>query len=132
MKIMKHKKIIETLKALAISSGGVKSSNHAAAVVRKGEIIAFGINQMKSHPFQKKYGRTNDCIYFHAETHSIFNSLKKVHVDDLKKCDLYVIRVLKNGTMSESCPCSGCKKAINWFNIRNVYYSDSKGTIQCL
>ena len=117
---------------LAISSEGVNNSCHAAALVKNGEIVAFGFNHKKSHPFQKRFSKTDECIYFHAENHCIFNALKKLHVDDLRKTDLYVVRVLKNGQMSESCPCQGCRKSIRFFNIRKVYYSDCRGNIQCL
>lgn len=129
---MNQKKIIEILRTLAISSSGVNSSSHSSAIVRRGEIISFGVNQRKSHPFQKRFSRNENCIFFHAEVHSIFNALKKISPDELRKCELYVIRVLKNGKMTQSCPCIGCISAINCFNIGNVFYSDSNGVIQCL
>lgn len=128
----KDKKIFETLKALALSSEGVKSSKHSAAIVNRGRIISFGINHLKSHPFQKQYSRTSDCIYFHAETHAIYNALKNISIDELSKCDLYVLRVMHDGSLSESCPCSGCKKAIKAFNIKNVFYTDRTGSFKIL
>jgi deoxycytidylate deaminase len=128
----KDKKIFETLKALAISSEGIGSSRHAAVIMRRGKIVSFGVNSTKSHPFQKQYSRNSNCIYFHAETHSIYNALKNISIDELAKCDIYVLRVIKNGTVSESCPCIGCKKAIAAFNIKNVFYSDNTGSFKSL
>ena len=47
----------------------------AACVVYKRDIVSFGINQLKSHPFQAKFSKNEDSIFLHAETDAIKNAL---------------------------------------------------------
>ena len=108
----KSKRIFNILKVLAQSSEGVKNSNHTAAILYRGKIIAFGWNHTKTHPFQKQYSRRPEECFFHAEIHAIHNALKKLELRELEKSTLYVLRLKNNGEVSNSCPCTGCRIAI--------------------
>jgi deoxycytidylate deaminase len=117
----------ETFK-LAQSVEPVRGARIAAAVVRKGKVVSFGYNHKKSHPFQAKFCKNNHAIFFHAEVHAIKNALNSVNVDDLSKCDLYIVRAKRNKENKEwltglSKPCSGCQKCIDLFELNSVYYS---------
>ena len=104
----------------------------------KEHILAEGRNQHKSHPFQKLYGKNDQCIYLHAEVEAIKNALKTMHVDSLSDCDLYVMRLKQASRTGPtitglSKPCIGCMRAIATFGIHNVYYTeDNKKEFTCL
>jgi tRNA(Arg) A34 adenosine deaminase TadA len=114
------------------------SSDHeryflAAAITLRNSIISFGVNRMKTDPMQAKYAKNKDCIYMHAEIHAIKNALKKVEVDDLRKADLYVLRVRnEDGKRAMAKPCDGCMRAIAEFGIRNVYFTNERGNAEVI
>ena len=119
----KHRKILDLLGKVAIGVDGVNTSRHAAALVYKNDIVAIGVNQKKTHPFQKRYQKRADCTWLHSEIDAIKKALRTVKVDDLGKYTLYVARVRKDMSWGDSKPCSGCMKAIIDFNIRSVFYT---------
>lgn len=104
----------------------------------KKNILAMGKNQYKTHPFQKRFGKNNDCIYLHAETDAIKNALKTMKVDNLEDCDLYVMRLKQASKTGPtitglSKPCIGCMRAIVTFGIHKVYYTeDNASDFVCL
>ena len=115
-----------------------ESSEHpryflSAAITLRNSIISFGVNRMKTDPMQAKYGANKECIYIHAEIHAIKNALKKVNVKDLRKADLYVLRIRnEDGKRAMSKPCIGCMRAIAEFGIRNVYYTNERGNAEVI
>ena len=117
----------ETFK-LAQSVEPVRGARIAAAVVRRGKVISYGYNHKKSHPFQTRFCKNRHAVFFHAEVHAIKNALKSVDVEDLSKCELYIVRAKRNSTNRKwitgmSKPCSGCQKCIDLFDLKSVYYS---------
>ena len=121
----KDMKILALLSKIAEAVPPIRSARIAAALVIKNDIISFGINQMKTHPFQARYSRNDQAIYVHAENAAIMRALKKVDVEDLKKATLYVARVKKpNNMWGMACPCEGCQKAIDKFGIKKVVYTE--------
>ena len=125
-------KIMNFTRRLAIDNPGVnKRMKLAASLVIKRDVISVGVNVMRSHPIQKKFGKNDEAIYLHAEINAIVNSLNHVDKDDLRKADLYVYRVKKDPTDPKrkhwvdglSCPCEGCMSAIDAFKIKRVVYS---------
>lgn len=73
-----------------------------AVIVRKGEIIAEGVNSVT---------RENDPTA-HAEVSAIREACAKLHTFELKDCEIYT-----------SCePCPMCLGAIYWARLRRVYY----------
>jgi deoxycytidylate deaminase len=100
-----------------------------ACVVYKKKVVSYGKNSYKSHPFHQKFKQREGSIYLHAETDAIKNAIKVIGEDALKKSTLYICRAKYN---DHSCskfvhgiakPCSGCQKAIDEYNIKNVIYS---------
>ena len=117
----------ETFK-LAQSVEPVRGARIAAAVVRRGKVISYGYNHKKTHPFQTRFCKNQHAIFFHAEVHAIKNALKSVDVEDLYKCELYIVRAKRDKTNRKwitgmSKPCSGCQKCIDLFDLKSVYYS---------
>jgi deoxycytidylate deaminase len=89
----RHDKYMNMLSKIAIAVEPVAHARIAACVVYKNEIISFGINQKKSHPFQAIYGTNKESIFLHAETDAIKNALKIISVSELTKASLYICRV---------------------------------------
>lgn len=128
---VKHTKYMNMLSKIAADIPQPVGGNArlSACVVYRGDIVSFGINEMKSHPFQAKYGKNADSVFLHAETSAIKNALKYISQDELEKSTLYICRVkYMNHTKKQlifglSKPCPGCFRCINTFNIKQVYYS---------
>jgi len=121
-------KIIENLKILT------KTSTHpsvwvASCLVHRNKIISYGINCMKSHPYQKKYGRNEEAIYFHAETSAIYTADKRIGFDKFHNSILYVCRLKYESTEKLSLvtglakPCDGCMRCIQHYGIKSVIYT---------
>lgn len=128
---IKHTKYLNLLSKIAadIQNPVRPNARMASCIVYKNDVIAFGINEMKSHPFQAKFGKNSEAVFLHAETSAIKNALKYVSVELLEKCTLYVCRIkhydfnknkLVFGTAK---PCCGCLRCINTFNLKKVVYS---------
>lgn len=124
---MTLQKIFNTLEVMAQDVTPVAAARIAAAVVYKGDVISFGINEQKSDPFQAKYSKNALAIYRHAETSAIKKALKRLTPEELSRSTLHVCRVKYNrkGKFIRGLarPCEGCQKAITKFNINNVYFS---------
>lgn len=127
------KRILEELRLMAEDTEPVRNARLAAAVAIRGKVIAFGRNSLRSHPFHQRYGKNEFSPYWHAETHAIFNSLKRVTLDELHKATLYVVRVKRPSERSRDWalamaqPCRGCRRCIFDFGIPRVVYSTEGG-----
>lgn len=119
--------------------GGHPRTFISAAIVRKGRVISYGNNYMKTHPFQVKYSRNPESIFLHAEVNAIKNALRCIEVDDLLDCTLYICRQKYSASDKKSMidgmakPCDGCMKAIVEFGIKKVVYTtDEQGVFETL
>ena len=121
--LKRHLRIFSSLKEVAAPIIGVRRSKHSAAVVYKGKIVSVGFNQLKTHPMMEKFNRNEKAIYLHAEIDAIIRAINLFGPDFLSKCDLYVLRLTREGTVANSKPCSGCQKAIDAFGFRKVYHT---------
>ena len=92
--------------------------NHGAVIIYRGKIVGKGFNTYINSNYNCKLK-----ISLHAEVSAINDALKKLHIDDLKKCELIIIRVNSSGKCVNSKPCCNCQDFINRFLIRKVYYS---------
>lgn len=90
--------------------------NHGCVVVYRGRIIGKGHNTYINSIFCDK-------VSLHAEVSAINDALKKITAEELKKCELVVIRVNKTGECLNSKPCSKCTIYINKLCIRKVFHS---------
>jgi deoxycytidylate deaminase len=132
---MEHLKIMESLAKIAedldknINRSGARL---ASALHYKNQIIAYGVNQNKSHPFHSQFSEREGAIFLHAETDAIKNALKRISENELSKATLYVCRVkfdsgnrkTKKITWGLSKPCVGCQRAIATFGIKDVIFSE--------
>jgi tRNA(Arg) A34 adenosine deaminase TadA len=127
---MNHEKVLKQLRVIAEDVEPVKTARIAAAIAIGGEIISIGVNQRKTHPLQARFTRHTSAIYQHAEISAIHNALKRVRQNDLARATLYVVRRRKNTETKDwedgmACPCEGCQKAIKYFDIKKVVYTES-------
>lgn len=122
-------RILKTLQAMAQDVAPVANARLAAAIAVRGDIISFGNNSLRSHTFAQKFGKNEHSAFWHAETHAIFNALKRHHVDVLERATLYVVRVKRphetsrDWILGTSKPCRGCWRCIGEFGIPRVVYS---------
>jgi deoxycytidylate deaminase len=110
-------------------------ARHASAVVYRGQVVAFGFNSMKSHPFAARFCKNPHALYLHAETAAIYNSLRRISLNELCKSTLYVARLKQSSSLdtslvaADSRPCIGCTNAIATFNIKRVVCTGPDGMI---
>lgn len=122
------------------------------AMITDGETKSYGYNQKKSHPFQKRFGTTEDNIFLHAEIDAIMQWIKfgdlsmsgSINrrcfnfIEQMRECALYIMRVKRDGRNGPwitglSKPCIGCSRAIATFSIAHVYYTeDNAKEFTCL
>ena len=96
----------------------------AALVVKGHRLATVGLNQAKTHPIAKRFGRNPDACFLHAEVDALY---KGSRITDLRDCDLYVARTWKNGQWAMSKPCEGCRRAIKFFGVGRVFYTVGPG-----
>jgi len=125
--------ILSNLATLARDIDPVASSRIFAAIYYKNKPISYGWNHMKSHPFQAQYSKNDESIYWHAETHAIYNALRVCDENDLKKMTLYVARTRhpENGNTDHwiwgnSKPCVGCMECIHKYRIKKIIYTQDE------
>ena len=136
----RHIKYINLLSKIATDIVNPVGGNArlAACIVYKNDVVAFGVNQMKSHPFQARYSKNTDSVFLHAETSAIKNALKCISVKELEKSTLYICRVKHHDQLKEklvfgmSKPCPGCFRCINTFGISKVIFTLDNGLCDML
>lgn len=123
----KDDRILHELRCIAEDMPNEKLPRIAAAIVYKKEIVGYGVCCRRSDPLQKRFGRTPDAIYLHAEISAIKNAIKRErNIDFLKQSTLYVARAKIIGgefVSGLAKPCVGCQRAINTFEIPRVIWS---------
>ena len=100
--------------------------SHIAFLIKKNKICHIGMNIGKTHPRVLKYnykGGSNSNI--HAELRVCIKSGK----ENLKEFTMVVLRVDRNGKLSNSKPCNGCTQLIRQFSVGEIWFSDKNGQI---
>jgi len=130
-----NSKITKVLTRLAIETGGYVDNRRvpmAAGIIYRKNLIATGVNQQKTHPMMMGQGYRHDQLYMHAEVDAIRNALRLIDKQQLKECDLYVVRVKRPYIKSKKWihglakPCAGCQCVIDDFGIKNVFWTEDK------
>lgn len=108
---MRHERWLELAIQVARANPNERHK-HGAVLVKGGSVLAVGLNTERAGFYPSR----------HAEWHAI-----REHLD--AKAVLYVARVMRNGEVANSEPCSQCKhQIIHYSNVVEVYYTyDSHG-----
>ncbi len=95
-----------------------------AVLTKKRTTISTGINRMwKTHPINKQFNPQPFDIGQHAE----INACLGVDPVDLVGAEVYVYRILRNGSQALAKPCQMCKTYLKSVGIKNVYYTTATG-----
>lgn len=116
-------KYLNNLLAIALANPGAGNAKLAACLVKRGRVLSYGLNSLKTHPLQAKFGRNQQSIHLHAEIDAIRNALRKHSVGAVAGSTLYAVRVLKDGTKAAAKPCAGCLRAVSHFQIHDVMHT---------
>jgi hypothetical protein len=133
----KEERIMRELVRMCQDVPPVNTARLAAAVVIRGEVLAWGMNEMRSHPFQMKFGKNSDAIYWHAETRAIHNFIRRHDPDLLQKATIMVARIKRPFERSRDFvpgmarPCKGCFSCIRDFGIPRIAYTSESGAFVC-
>lgn len=96
------------------------SSFHCAMIFSKNACLSVGINKKNKRKSFVEKSKTHNVHSLHAECDAILKARKKI---DLTKAIMYVAKVDRNGTISQSKPCKMCEDFISAYKIKCVYYT---------
>ena len=73
---------LKYLSALAKEKPMVYRAKIVAGIYIRNKLVSIGENSYKTHPFQARFSKHEDCIYLHAEIDAIKNALREIGVDE--------------------------------------------------
>lgn len=100
--------------------------SHVSFLVKGGKILHIGWNKNKTHPLNLRHPYHDGTVGLHAEMDVCIKS----GLEDLSNFDLVVIRIDREGKITNSKPCSGCQSVIKQFGIRETWFSNSDGMME--
>lgn len=101
-----EQKLMQKAIELAYDNVRKQGEPYGAVVVRNGEIVGTGANEVQA---------TNDPTA-HAEIQAIREACRRLNTTDLSDCEMY----------ASSEPCPMCMAAIYWARFKTVYYAYPK------
>lgn len=131
----REERLFNVAKSVAATSKHPKA-RVGAALVHDGHVVSVGVNGKKSHPLQAHYnsfrydddgGMTKHLM--HAEIEAIVKARSYLHHISSRDIQIYVYRVMKDGSKGMARPCAGCMQALRDFGIKEVYYSTNDGLV---
>lgn len=90
----------------------------AAIIVKKRQILGIGFNQRRSHPLMFRFSKSPVKIALHAEIAAIVSALRNHNEEELKGAEIYIARVLKDGSTAAAKPCIVCQSALDAYGIQ--------------
>jgi deoxycytidylate deaminase len=108
---------------------------HGAIITKSSKILSRGFNNPRSHFMSIN----STCL--HAEMDVILSYCtnilhinidhrrKNIYVPQLSKCILWVVRVSKTNTLTESKPCSDCLSFIKRIGVKKIAYTNKEGNL---
>lgn len=114
------RRIIEFLANVALVEGIVDRPFHlAAAVVVGSKIISYEVNDGLAH------AEVRACRCIKKERfHKAFS-----RDTSNERYNIVVVRVLSNGSLGHSRPCSNCVRDLGNYNIKGVFYINQEGEV---
>jgi tRNA(Arg) A34 adenosine deaminase TadA len=109
--------------AIKVAKSSTCPRRVGAALLSGNRIINISSNKLKTHPLQKQLNSRllpyNNRGFLHAEV-SVLNDSPYT-----KGLDLYVARVLADGSLAIARPCPACWEAIKLAGIKRVFWSEA-------
>lgn len=110
-----------------ITSRGRTSISRMAACITDGVIRQLGWNTYKTHPLMYRFSKDHTKICLHAEIDALVRLSARYGLTDLQDFgfDVYVARVLKDGTTALAKPCGTCMGALVGLgiNYNHIYWT---------
>lgn len=106
-----------------IRARGRNSISRFASVLTDGYNTFIGWNSYKSHTLQARFAKNPEQICIHSEIAAIAKALRFTKGKPLYKYNLYVARLLADGSTGIAKPCAGCQSAILEFGIKQVEWT---------
>jgi deoxycytidylate deaminase len=100
-------------------------TSHVAFLIKSGKINKIGWNKNRTSPKNLEFSYHPGRVGIHAE----LDCCLKTGKDDLSGYEMVVLRVNREGQISNSKPCSGCQNVLAQFGIDKIYYSNQFGEI---
>lgn len=108
-----------------------------AGVVQGNNLVSVSSPQIKTDPFQARFGSSRHNIHLHAEIGAIKKAIVALgSISKLKECSIYVCRAKQVSDLDPTFvwglakPCSGCYSAIVQFGFKRLVYSMDGGNSQ--
>lgn len=126
-----HKKYLDLLFSEARESEPVAGARIAACIVFKKTLVVIGTNQNRTDPLAQRFAKNPEADTIHAEVQAIKNTINHFRGDYemLNGATMYICRAKRSGIGGDwiwglAKPCDGCMKAIDFFGIKKVIYSE--------
>lgn len=112
---------------------GRNSISRFSSVLADGRIEIIGNNSYKTHTLQAKFGINSKAIHLHSEIDAIIKAARWLakrdgsrydSITDLSDFSISVARVLKDGTPAMARPCSGCMRALLYYGIKEIEWTE--------
>ena len=123
----KQARILDTLFAMSRDIDSGYRQTIVSAIYIRSKLISYGVNEAKSHPFQREHAKNDNAIFWHSETKAIHNALSVVGEKGLKGSTIYIARARmvpkRKIVFGLAKPCCGCMDAIRKFGIARIVYT---------
>jgi deoxycytidylate deaminase len=116
------------------SKKALGKSHHCAFIYRNGKIMSIGVNDYTKQHNSKRFGKYEDhkgyTTEYKACRHAEISSIIRYGEEDLRDCEMLVVRIdnRKNANLSKCC--INCARVLQGLNIKKVFYSDGDGNFQ--
>lgn len=101
----------------------------AAVIVKKKKVLSVGYNSRKTHPLMLRFGDNELKVCLHAEIDAIRLALGKYDEEELVGAEIYVARILKDGTTGLAKPCKVCQRALEAYGIAAIHWTENENEV---
>ena len=95
-----------------------------AVIVKRKRVLGEGQNSRKTHPLQRRFSNHDLKTAIHAEIAAIVDALRNHEIEELRGSEIFVARIMKNGSTGKAKPCTSCQKALDEYGISAVYWTE--------
>jgi tRNA(Arg) A34 adenosine deaminase TadA len=96
----------------------------AAIISKRKRVLGIGFNSRKTHPLQRRFSDHDLKVCIHAEIDALRDALRNYDEEAIRGAEIFVARVLKNGSPATAKPCKTCQVALDTFGIAAVYWTE--------